>query len=333
MRTTIPDIDSSGWALDPRRYGMSAGDYIQSASRAVFHEFLARAPLNRFFHFEGLCGAANCSTIFPNLDTIYSIAIVNARNGLVLMLPEVGQRYLSVQVVTEDHLTPFCRYGGGRHEFFSPDFDTDFVAVRVCIGTDGTAEDVRRIVEELQPQYFIEGASLENDLTPVDRSLLECVRAALMQGYSALPNTSGIMQRRAADVRDWEAFTYATAGAWGFPADEYLMFAGGGPVDAGGEECYVATFPPVPAGAFFSVTAYGPEKYPMTDEDNVVGSQHGVRLEADGSFRIAFGGERCRSLAPNFLATPQDGWSILIRAYRPEVAAFRAYAMPEIVRV
>lgn len=312
---------------------MSASEYIQSESRSFFHDFLARAPINRFFHFRGLTRAADRWVVSPNLDTIYSVAIVNVRNGMVLMLPEVGARFLSVQVVTEDHLTPFYRYGGGRHEFFSPDFDTDFVAVGVRIGTDGTAEDVRRIVEELQPQYLIEGAALESDLAPVDRPLLERVRAALMPGYSALPNTFGIMQKRAIDVTDWEAFTYATAGAWGLSADENAMYAIGGPPRATGGACYVATFPPIPAEAFFSVTAYGPEKYLMTDQDNVVGSQHGIRLEPDGSFRVAFGAERCRALAPNFLATPQDGWSILIRAYRPDVAAFKAYAMPEIVLV
>jgi hypothetical protein len=98
------------------------------------------------------------------------------------------------------------------------------------------------------------------------------VRAALMPEYSKLPNTFGAMQKTAADVRDWEYFTYATAGAWGLSADENAMYAIGGPADAKGSQGYLATFPKVPAEAFFSITAYGPQKYLMTDSDNVVGS-------------------------------------------------------------
>jgi hypothetical protein len=46
---------------------------------------------------------------------------------------------------------------------------------------------------------------------------------------------------------------------------------------------------------------------------------------------VAFGSEECRSLAPNYAKTPEDGWSFLLRAYRPDVEAFRKYEIPEVV--
>lgn len=51
----------------------------------------------------------------------------------------------------------------------------------------------------------------------------------------------------------------------------------------------------------------------------------------DGSFDVAFGGEACQKLAPNYAATPENGWSFLLRAYRPDVAAFKAYKVPEVI--
>jgi hypothetical protein len=333
MASTIPDIDSSGWAVDPRQHGMSPRDYIQSESRAFFHEFLGRASINKFFHFKGLTSASDHWVVSPNLDTVYSIVVVNARRGFALALPDVGNRFIGTQIITEDHLTPFYFYGGGRHDFSADDFTTDFVGVGVRIGTNGSADDVREIVERYQPQYAIEGAAGEDDLTPVDKQLLGNVRDALLAEYSKLPNTFGVMKKRAKDVTDWQTFTYATAGAWGLSADENAMYAIGGPTDAKVDVGYVATFPKVPAEAFFSITAYGPKKYLMGDADNVVGSQHGVKLESDGSFKVAFGSEKFRRLAPNFLATPEDGWNILIRAYKPDVAAFKAYRVPTIDRV
>jgi hypothetical protein len=329
MSSTIPDIDSSGWAVDPRKHGMTAREYIQAESRAFFADFLGRAGINTFFHFKTLTKASDHWVVSPNLDTIYSLAIVNARKGFVLKLPDVTDRFISTQIITEDHLTPYYIYGGGTYAFAAGEFSTDFVGVGVRMGTNGTPEDVRIVVEQLQPHYTIEDAAPEADLTPFDKALLEKVRAALMPEYSKLPNTFGAMQKTAAEIRDWEYFTYATAGAWGLSADENAMYAIGGPVDAKGGQGYVATFPKVPAEAFFSITAYGPQKYLMSDSDNVVGSNHGVILEPDGSCKIAFGSEKHRGLAPNFLATPEDGWSILLRAYKPDVAAFKAYRVPE----
>lgn len=48
---------------------------------------------------------------------------------------------------------------------------------------------------------------------------------------------------------------------------------------------------------------------------------------------MAFGAENCRELAPNYAATPEDGWSFLLRAYEPDVDAFKSYSMPQIVSV
>ena len=97
-----------------------------------------------------------------------------------------------------------------------------------------------------------------------------------------------------------------------------------------GGDCYIANYPGVPARAFFSMTAYGPEKYLMSNENNIVPPNRGIVLNDDGSFTVASGDKDCRDLARNFLYTPEDGWSFLMRAYRPDVEAFRAYKLPAI---
>jgi hypothetical protein len=330
----IPDIDSSTWATDPRQFGMSPRDYIQSETNAFFADFLGRAGgISKFFHFKSLTTAADHWVVSPNNDTIYSIAIVNATEGFTLKLPEVGKRFISTQIITQNHITPFYVYGGGTRQFKAQDFDSKFVAVGVRIGTDGMPEDVKQIVEKLQPQYAIEGAATDALMPKVDMATLAKVRAALIKEYSKLPNSFGTMVKRTEDVEDWERFTYVTAGAWGLSPDENAMYAIGGPVNAKGGTCYKATFPKVPAEAFFSITVYGPEKYLMTDTHNIVSSNRGVIANEDGSFDVVFGGEQCRKLAPNYAATPEDGWSFLLRAYRPDVEAFKRYKIPAITEV
>lgn len=247
----VPDIDSSGWAADPREHGMSPAEYINAESRAFMADFLGRSGINEFFHFTSLTKAEDHWVVSPNNDTIYSLGVVNARNGFTLELPDVGDRFISAQIITEDHMTPYYLYGGGTREFSANDMETDFVVVGIRIGTDGTEEDVMLVTEELQPQYRIIGAAPEADLPGFDREILEKVRAAMLVEYSKLPDLFGAMQKQVADVKDWEFFTYVTAGAWGLSADENAMYAPGGPVDAKGDVCYTATFPKVPGRGVF----------------------------------------------------------------------------------
>ena len=111
------------------------------------------------------------------------------------------------------------------------------------------------------------------------------------------------------------------------------MYKPYGLAGAKGGVCYTANYPPVPAGTFISITVYGPDKYLMSNKDNIVSSNRGVVTSDDGSFTVAFGDDDCRELAPNYAYTPEDGWSFLMRAYRPDVDAFMAYDLPEITPV
>ncbi len=330
----IPDnIDSSDWDVNPQDYGMTAKEYIQANSRAFFADFIGRGAINKFYHFTGLSKAADTWVVSPNNDTIYSLATVNATKGFTVEVPDVGDRFVSVQIITENHMTPFYYYESGARTFSADDFDTDYVGVGVRMGTDGTAEDVQYVTSTLQPQYKITGALDEDNMVRPDLELMGKVRAPLVAAYNKLPNSFGAMKKHTDEVEDWEYFTYVTAGAWGLSEDETAMYAIGAPQDAKGGQCYTATFPPVPVKAFYSITLYGPDNYLMTDEDNIVSSNRGVVNNDDGSFTVAFGAEDCRDLAPNFAKTTKDGWSLLLRAYRPDVEAFKAYAMPEILPV
>ena len=114
----LPDIDSSDWAADPVDYGMTAGEYINAESRALFDDFIGRAGgINNFHHWKTLATAEDRWIVSPNNDTLYSVAVVNVTEGFTLKLPDTGDRFLSIQIVDEDHMTPFHLYGGGTREF------------------------------------------------------------------------------------------------------------------------------------------------------------------------------------------------------------------------
>jgi len=326
----IPEIDSSGWSADPTEYGMTAKEYIQAESRAFMADFIDRVGVNTFHHFPGLSTADDKFVVSPNNDTIYSLATVNASEGFTLTLPEVDDRFLSAQIITENHMTPFYLYGGGTYTFDADQVGTDHVTVGVRMGTDGTAEDVAYVTEKLQPQYAVADAQDVDDLERPDLETMKKVRQAMLVEYSKLDDTFDTMRKSTDEVDDWERFTYVTAGAWGLSADENAMYKPYALASVKGGDCYVATYPPVPVEGFFSITVYGPEKYLMSNEDNIVSSNRDIDMNDDGSFTVAFGAEECRALAPNYAYTPEDGWSLLLRAYRPDVEAFKSYEMPDL---
>lgn len=329
----IPDIDTSKWTVDPQKYEMSPREYIQAESRAFLANFIDRSGLNKFHHFKTLATAEDKWVVSPNLDTIYSIATVNVQDGFTLKLPEVKDRFLSVQIITEKHMTPFYFYGGGTRTFKPSDFNSDFVAVGVRMGTNGSKEDVQYVVDKLQPKYFIEGAKNEDTLIRPDTKKMLVVREALLSAYNKLPDTFDVMQKNTSLVSNWEKFTYVTAGGWGLSADENAMYKPYSSPELKGKTCYTATFQPIQSKAFFSITVYGPDKYLMSDGNNVIGSNHNIKMNDNGTFTVVFGDTVCKDLAPNFLYTPQDDWNYLIRAYKPDVEAFKKYKLPVLKKI
>ena len=57
---------------------------------------IERSGPNSFYHFQGLSKAEDKWVVSPNKDTIYLIANVSVRDGFKLVLPEVGNRFLSI---------------------------------------------------------------------------------------------------------------------------------------------------------------------------------------------------------------------------------------------
>lgn len=300
----IPQLDSSGWATDPNDHRMNAKEYIHAEVHAFFHDIVGRTgSVNTFFHFPGLSPASDKFVVSPNNDTVFSFVIVNARDGFTLELPDLGDRFMAIQIVDENHMTPFYLYGGGSRRFERDQFESDYLALYVRTGTNGAPEDVKTVIDVLQPQYKIVGAQDVFDIPKPDLDRMLRVRQALVKEYGKLTTTSGAMQSKTDLVKDWEFFTYVTAGALGLSADENAMYTPYALPGAKGGTCYVATYPPVPAKAFFSIAVYGPEKYLMSDQDNIVSSNRGVTTNDDGSFTVVFGGRDCRDKAPNFAYT------------------------------
>lgn len=331
----ISRIDSSDWAVDPTDYGMTAMEYQRKEADLIAKDMLSRAGLNEFAHFDGLSKAADTWIVTPNADTVYSVAVIDAREGFSVELPEVGDRFISLHVQDQNHTFVDYTWDAGLHEYSADEIDTDYVIIGVRVGTDATPEDLDYIDKVLQPAMAITAKSAVPFETDTNEEEIADLRDALLVEWGNLPDMYDSVQFDINDVSDWEKWTYAIAGSWGLSPESTAMYASWAPEGTKANTCYTATFDKVPAEAFASLTMYNEDNYLMTDEFNVVSTnREAFRENADGSFTIVFGNDTCREIAEergvNYALTPIDGWRAQIRAYRPDVKAMKDYTLPEI---
>lgn len=330
----IDNIDSSNWAVNPMDYGVTFMAHLNNEHNMFAHDFVGRVGINKFHHFTKLAVASDKWVVSPSLDHLYSIAIIDARKGFTVTVPEnVDSRFVSLHIQDENHTIVAYEVGAGTYTYTADQVDTDTVVIGLRMATDGTEDNLEYIANVLQPQYKIEAGSSISEFPAVDNELVLEVRDALMVGYDALDNTFNTVKYDIRDVNDWERFAYVTAGAWGLSPDNTAMYPNYTLKGSKGGVCYEGTYdvPPIKdERGYFSITVYGEDKYLMSDVDNIVSSNQGINFNKDGTFTVTYGGDECRDGAKNFAYTPADGWGFLMRVYLPDVTKMKSYVIPEI---
>lgn len=335
----IASIDSSGWAVDPVAHGMTAVNYERGEAELLMSAFQQRAGgVNRLFHFPGLTRFGDNWVVSVNNDTVYSVAVVDARAGFSFEVPDVGDRFVSLHIQDFNHTIVDYSWTSGTHRYAASEVDTDYVLAGLRIATTGTEEDEAFIRESLQPQAAVAAASAIPFEAHLDPALTRRVREALMPAYERLSDSYDTVKYDIRAVSNWEKWTYTMAGQFGLSPEDTAMYPTFAPAGTRGEVTYRASFDAVPAQAFFSLTVYGADRFLMSDDHAIVSSNRPDFVSRpDGGFDVVFGGARARELAAregaNYLYTPQDGWSGILRAYRPEVDQMRTYRMPELEAV
>ena len=89
----------------------------------------------------------NQKVVRANRDTLYSTAVFDLAAGPVtLTLPDPGKRFMSFQVITEDHYTPEVIYKPGRCTFTREKIGTRYVLLGVRILVDpANPDDLKKL--------------------------------------------------------------------------------------------------------------------------------------------------------------------------------------------
>lgn len=291
-------------------------NFVRAETDRYMQTIIDRGELGDIFLGREPVDLDHQTVIRMNLDTLYSSGVFDMEAGPVTVtLPETPDgRYISAQILTEDHYTVNV-FHEGTHTFSADDLDTRYAVMIVRVFADSTDPADIAFANTIQDEIVVEQAGQGEFIVPeFDQASLDATRMLLLRLGAQAKGDLGIKMGTREEV-DPVGHLIATAFGWGLlPPDEAYYF-GGGPVAGEESEPHELVLKDVPTEAFWSVTMYNargfmvPNELEMNALNNVNAEQN-----SDGSYRIQLGG--CEADTVNCLPTP-DGWNYVIRAYKP----------------
>lgn len=290
-------------------------NFVRAESDLYMGKTVADGGLGRFVHSREPAPIDAQNVIRMNRDTVYSSGVFDLDAGPVtITLPEAGKRFMSMQVVNEDHYVPAVFYGAGSHTLTKQEIGTRyvFVAVRTLVDP-ADRKDLER-VHVLQNAIKVSQARAGKFVVPKwDPASQKKMRDALLVLGSTIPDYNQAFGPKGAV--DPVQHLIGTASGWGGNPSKDAIYLGGVMPKNDGKTVYRLKVGHVPVNSFWSVSVYNADGY---FEKNLYGAYSlnnlAARKSDDGSIVIQFGG--CDGKIANCLPT-MPGWNYTVRLYQP----------------
>ncbi|WIE50980.1 DUF1254 domain-containing protein [Pseudomonas sp. GM17] len=250
-----------------------------------------------------------------NRDTLYSSAVFDLDAGPVtITLPEAGERFMSMQMVNEDHYVPAVIYGAGRHTLTKEDIGTRYVFVAVRIFFDPTDREDLEQVHELQDAIKVSQAKPGEFAVPKwDQASQKKMRDALAVLGSTIANYNQSFGPKGSV--DPIQHLIGTATGWGGNPSKDAIYLGGVMPQNDGKTVYRLKVGQVPVNSFWSVSVYNADGYFQKNPYDIYSLNNlTAKKSDDGSIVIQFGG--CDAKITNCLPV-MPGWNYTVRLYQP----------------
>ncbi len=254
--------------------------------------------------------------IRPNRDTLYSTVMLDLDAGpATITMPEAGKRFMSMQVINEDHYVPMVNYKPGSVTLTKDSVGTRYALVGIRTLVDPSDPDDVKQVHALQDAIKVsQKDSGKFEVPNWDAASQKKIRDALLVLASATGGFKGAFGPKS-EV-DPVRHLIGTAAGWGGNPDKDATYLSFEPAMNDGDTVYKLTVPGnVPVDGFWSISLYNAEGY---FEKNDLGAYSlnniTAKKSADGSVAVQFGG--CNGKIPNCLPI-MKGWNYTVRLYRP----------------
>jgi hypothetical protein len=295
---------------------VTADNYTRAESDLYFGGILKDSgAIGTFLHRREPARIDSQTVIRLNRDTLYSSALFDLDAGPVtITLPDAGGRFMSMQVINEDHYVPEVVYGKGSYTLTKNKVGTRYFAVAIRTLVDPANEKDIRDVHALQDAIKVSQKNPGKFEAPDwDQSSQKKVRDALLVLATTMPDFRQAFGTK--DQVDPIRHLIGTAAAWGGNPDKDAIYLNVTTPWNDGATVYKLNVKNVPVNAFWSVSLYNAEGYYEKNSYDAysINSITGKK-SPDGSIAIQFGG--CDGKVPNCLPI-MKGWNYTVRLYRP----------------
>ncbi|NKZ09779.1 DUF1254 domain-containing protein [Mycolicibacterium septicum DSM 44393] len=292
---------------------VSPDNFARAESDLYFANAVKDGGFGKFFHNRELTPIDHQLVIRQNRDTLYSAAVFDLDGGPVtITLPESGERFMSLQVISEDHYTTNVAYAPAEVTFSRDSVDTRFaiVAVRTLVDP-GDPADLAAVhalqdaitVSQAEPGFF--------EIPQWDPVSQKTVRDALITLSTTLTDTN----RMFGPKYDVEPVRHliGSAFAWGGNPARDALYLTVVPAANDGSTVHRLTVKDVPVDGFWSVTVYNKDGYFTANPQNAYSLNNITAVkDDDGSTTVQFGGSGAANVLPI-----TAGWNYIVRLYRP----------------
>jgi hypothetical protein len=295
---------------------VTADSFVRAETDMYFGAVVEEGGFGKFSHHREPIPIDQQHVIRVNRDTLYSAAVFDLDAGPVtITLPDAGTRFMSMQVIDEDHYVPSVTYDSGEHTLTREKIGTRYVAVAIRTLVDpDDPKDVQQ-VHALQDAIQVSQRSPGRFEVPTaDPASQKRVRDALLALGATLPDTKQMFGSR--DKVDPIRHLIGTAMAWGGNPEKEALYLNVTPTKNDGKTVHRLTVRDVPVDAFWSISVYNAEGYFQANKQNAYTlNSITARKSADGSVVVQFGGCDGGKVANCLPIVP--GWNYLVRLYRP----------------
>ncbi|MBN9604035.1 MAG: DUF1254 domain-containing protein [Afipia felis] len=290
-------------------------NFIRAESDTYIGNLLKEGSLGQFRHNREPASIDNQTVIRLNRDTLYSFAVFDLDAGPVtITMPDAGKRFMSLQVINEDHYVPAVYYGPGSHTLTKKNVGTRYVVAGVRTLVDPNDPKDLDQVHKLQDAIKVaQKGSGKLDLPNWDQASRKEIHDALLVlakyagGFAHAFGAKGQV--------DPIRHLIGTAAGWGGNPDKDATYMSFSPAKNDGATVYKLHVKDVPVNAFWSISLYNAAGYFEKNEYNAYSLNNiTAKKNNDGSVDVQFGG--CDGKIPNCLPI-MKGWNYTVRLYRP----------------
>lgn len=294
---------------------VTADNFIRAESDLYFSNMVKDGGFAQFKLHRELAPIANQSVIRLNRDTLYAAAVFDLDAGPVtITLPDAGKRFISLQVISEDHYTQAVHYKPGSYTLSKDKVGTRYVLAGIRILVDPNSPEDLKQVHALQDALKVsQKAPGKFEIPNWDPVSQKKVRDALISLNDTLPDANRMFGAKG--QVDPVRRLIGSASAWGGNPQKDATYLNIVPEKNDGNTVHKLVVGKVPVDGFWSISVYNGQGYYEANPLNAytVNSLTGKK-GADGNVTVQFGG--CDGKVANCIPVVK-GWNYMVRLYRP----------------